>query len=107
GTEFVACDYPAANRLTLHIMAAVAENEAKAISDRTKAALQAAKARGTLLGSARPGHWEGREKARRQGARKGAVVSAEVRAKAAVEAYSDLRPMMEEMRAKEMSLQAI
>src|SRR5713226_4200926 len=97
GVDFVACDYPAANRLTLHIMAAVAENEAKAISDRTKAALQAAKARGTLLGSARPGHWEGREKARRQGAKKGAVVSAEVRAKAAVEAYSDLRPIMEEM----------
>src|SRR6516164_2072439 len=58
GTEFVACDYPAANRLTLHIMAAVAENEAKAISDRTRTALQAAKARGTLLGSARPDHWK-------------------------------------------------
>jgi DNA invertase Pin-like site-specific DNA recombinase len=107
GTEFVACDYPAANRLTLHIMAAVAENETKAISDRTKAALAAAKARGTVLGSARPGHWDGREKARLQGARKGAEVSAAVRSKAAVEAYSDLWPMMEEMRAKEMSLQAI
>jgi len=54
GTDFVACDYPSANRLTLHIMAAVAENEAKAVSDRTKAALAAAKARGTLLGSSVP-----------------------------------------------------
>ena len=42
GTEFIACDNPAANRLTLHILAAVAENEAKAISDRTKAALAVA-----------------------------------------------------------------
>jgi DNA invertase Pin-like site-specific DNA recombinase len=107
GTEFVACDYPAANRLTLHIMAAVAENEAKAISDRTKAALAAAKARGTLLGSSRPGHWDGREEARLQGSEKGAKVSAEVRAKTAVEAYSDLRPMMQEQRAGGASLKAI
>ncbi len=33
GVDFVACDLPEANRLLLHIMAAVAENEAKAISD--------------------------------------------------------------------------
>src|SRR5262249_26520925 len=56
GCEFAAADMPAANRFMLHVMAAVAEHEAKAISDRTKAALAAAKARGTLLGSARPNH---------------------------------------------------
>jgi DNA invertase Pin-like site-specific DNA recombinase len=46
GVEFVACDHPHATRLTLHILAAVAEHEREMIAARTKAALQAAKARG-------------------------------------------------------------
>lgn len=48
--EFICADFPTANNLTIHIIAAVAEHEAKAISDRTKAALAAAKAKGQVLG---------------------------------------------------------
>lgn len=48
--DFLALDMPHANRLTIHIMAAVAEEESSQIAARTKAALQAAKARGVVLG---------------------------------------------------------
>ena len=50
GVEFIAVDNPHANKLTLHILAAVAQHEREMIGDRTRAALQAAKARGIKLG---------------------------------------------------------
>jgi DNA invertase Pin-like site-specific DNA recombinase len=51
GVEFICCDMPQANKFTIQILAAVAENERDNISARTKAGLAAAKARGVVLGN--------------------------------------------------------
>ena len=49
--QFIAADMPEADRTFLQMAAVFAEWEAKKISERTKSALQMAKARGTKLGS--------------------------------------------------------
>jgi len=54
GLGFVAVEYPDAPPLLLHMLAAFAEHERKAISERTRAAMAAAKARGRYVGSPRP-----------------------------------------------------
>jgi DNA invertase Pin-like site-specific DNA recombinase len=107
GVEFVCCDNPNANRLTIHILAAVAEDEARRISERTRAALAAAKARGTALGSNRPGHWRGREDDRLAGLEKGRERSIAVRHARAVEAVADLIPAIQERRERGESFAAI
>src|SRR5712691_147892 len=91
GVEFEAVDFPQANRLTIHIMAAVAEHEAKAISDRTKAALASARARGVSLGGVRKNHKPFTAKARAMGPK---VIAARARERAA-----DLAPILAELRA--------
>jgi DNA invertase Pin-like site-specific DNA recombinase len=103
GVDFIACDNPHANRLTIHILAAVAENEAKMISERTKAALTAYKARGGVLGAARP---DGRRLTPDDGV-KGRERSQAVRQANARDAVADLAPMMVELRGAGLSLRAI
>jgi DNA invertase Pin-like site-specific DNA recombinase len=51
GVEFVACDQPQANKFTLHIFAALAEQERDMISERTRRALQVLKQQGQVLGT--------------------------------------------------------
>jgi DNA invertase Pin-like site-specific DNA recombinase len=94
GVEFVAVDMPQANRFVVHILAAVAEQEAEAISKRTKAALEAAKARGTKLGGRRVTAERFSEIAKE--GRK--VASAVLRAKSAAH-REELRPAIEEIKA--------
>lgn len=93
GVDFIAADNPVANRFTVHVLAAVAEEEARAISRRTREALASAKARGMKLGSHRVGHWTPeREEMRKAGLAKGRLKAAEVRARLADDAYRDLLP---------------
>jgi len=105
GIDFVCGDNPNVNRQTIHIVASLAADETRLLSEGIKAGLQAAKARGVKLGSAREGHWDGREDRRREGARKGLPIAvkaaAEARMKKALDAYSVLFPRIIKMRDEE------
>jgi DNA invertase Pin-like site-specific DNA recombinase len=98
GVDFVAADMPNANRLTVGIMAMVAEEERRMISKRTKEALAAAKRRGQKLGGDR-----GVVPSKK--ARAMAVEAIKARAEARV---ADLAPIIKELQAAgKTSLRAI
>jgi len=93
--RFTAVDLPEVDSLTVHILAAVAEKEAKMISTRTKEALMAAKARGVKLGTPR----NPTPKTRQRGADAGWW--------RAVEAYRLVSGYIQLLRSQGLSLQQI
>lgn len=102
GVDFVAVDLPHANTFTVQIMAAVAEHERRLIAERTRAALQAAKARGVHLGGRRDGHRI------EDHAERGRQRSAEVRGRKADAIARDRGELISEIRASGVtSLQGI
>jgi DNA invertase Pin-like site-specific DNA recombinase len=107
GVDFVACDNQHANKLTLHILAAVAEAEREAISQRTKDALRAAKRKGAKLGSNRRGHWTGREDRRELGQRKATKAASVARTERAAESYAFILPSIQEQRERGKTLKEI
>ena len=96
GIDFIAADMPNANRLTVGIMALVAQQEREAISSRTKAALAEAKARGKTLGGYRPG-------ARKVDYR----LSVEARQRTAEAFRASVGPMVAELRNDGLSLRQV
>ncbi|MEQ9487436.1 MAG: recombinase family protein [Alphaproteobacteria bacterium] len=99
-TRFVAADLPEANEMTVGIMAVVAQQERRMISERTKAALRAAKARGKTLGS--PGNLS------EAAAVKGRALGTTKAQQNARERWADLRPIIDDIRSRgASSLRAI
>ena len=99
GVDFRIVENPDATRMTIHIFAAIAENEVATIRLRTKAALQQAKARGVVLGGARSNssliH------------RLGVPASVAARKAKAAEKAKDILPIMLDLRARGRSLAEI
>lgn len=96
GVEFIACDNPHANRMTIQIIAVMAEQEGRLISERTKAGLAAARARGVVFS---PGHDFTPEERRR-----GQLEAVRARIARTKERYADLVPLVHELRANSYSL---
>jgi DNA invertase Pin-like site-specific DNA recombinase len=97
--EFRACDLPFANKFVLHVMSAVGQQQAEAISKTTKDALADAKRDGKLLGASNPKCHSWTSDDRRK-----AVETR--RAKAATD-YANVLPHVRQMRQDGLSLAAI
>jgi DNA invertase Pin-like site-specific DNA recombinase len=90
GVRFTIAEMPEANELTVDLLAVLAQHERRVISERTKAALAAAKRRGVRLGN--PGHLD------RKARRKGTAASAAARGAAAQQRAVDLASIISDLR---------
>lgn len=107
GTELRVVECANASTLELHIRAVIAEEERRKIAERTKDALAAAKRRGTLLGSSRPGHWAGREERRTAGQQRATVKAAAARRELRAETYAEALPIAKQLISSGVSLRKI
>lgn len=94
GIDFVACDNPFATRLTIHILAAIAEHERDMISRRTREALAVAKAKGAILGGNRGASIN-------DSMREESII---VRRSKAIAYHERVQPMIADLREKGLSL---
>lgn len=92
GVDFVAADMPNANKVMIQMYSVMAEWERDQISERTKAALAAAKARGVVLGATGPANLKTCNEQRKQKAN---------------EFRDRLRPVLDGMTAQGLSLRAM
>jgi len=97
--DFIAVDFPTANRLTIYILSAMAQYEREMIIKRTKDALKAAKARGVMLGKP--------ENLTEKAARKGRAPGTAIRQRKAREYAERFQPMLRAYLNDGMSLNAI
>ena len=100
-------DSPNASDLEIHLRAAIAQEERRLIAQRTIDALHALRHRGIALGSAREGHWEGREHLRAAGGAKGRYIAARNRRNMSAPIYAEVRDIVAANDLGGMSLRGI
>ena len=103
--DFVCLDNFDITRRSIHVIANVAEEETRKVSDRAKSALAAAKARGVKLGSADPRLWKGRE--HRRGTYKAIAAAAKKKHEATRNTYAFLMPEIKARRERGETLPEI
>lgn len=101
--DFVCCDNPTASRLEIQILSAVLEDESRRLSHEIKSALKAYKARGGILGATRIASRNLKPTDQLKGSSAGNVRIAILKK----EAYEDVTPRIQALRADGLTLRAI
>jgi DNA invertase Pin-like site-specific DNA recombinase len=105
GIHFMCADAPDQTEMAIEVRASFDAEEARRISARTKAALAIVKENGKKLGSARPGHWKGREHLR--GFKQATIASVLAKRRRVHENYDQVIHLITEWQSKGMPLTVI